>query len=101
LANPLILILLFASGLSAWSGEIASFIIIVAIIFLSVVLDLVQQYHAEHAVDALRCSVGLRTLVVRDAEAREIAVEHLVPRRRRAAFRRRHRSGRLPPHRRA
>ena len=36
LANPLILILLFASGLSAWTGEVTSFVIIVVIILLSV-----------------------------------------------------------------
>jgi magnesium-transporting ATPase (P-type) len=39
LANPLILILLFASGLSAWTGEVTSFVIIVVIILLSVTLD--------------------------------------------------------------
>jgi Mg2+-importing ATPase len=39
LANPLILILLFASGLSAWTCEVTSFVIIVVIILLSVVLD--------------------------------------------------------------
>jgi|GEM_PF-1543055 len=58
LANPLILILLFASGLSAWTGEVTSFVIIVVIILLSVVLDVVQQARAENTVDALRRSVG-------------------------------------------
>jgi P-type Mg2+ transporter len=42
LANPLILILLFASGLSAWTGQVTSFVIIVVIILLSVVLDVMQ-----------------------------------------------------------
>ena len=46
-ANPLILILLFASGLSAWTGEVTSFALIVGIILLSVVLDVVQQARAE------------------------------------------------------
>src|SRR5262249_50240195 len=35
LANPLIIILLFAIGLSAWTGEVTSFAIIVVIILLS------------------------------------------------------------------
>ena len=78
-ANPLILILLFASGLSAWTGEVASFVIILVIILLSVVLDLTQQLRAENAVDALRRSVGLRALVIRDGQEREIPVERLVP----------------------
>ena len=57
LGNPLILILLFASGLSAWTGEVTSFVIIVTIILLSLVLDVVQQRRAETTVDALRRSV--------------------------------------------
>jgi Mg2+-importing ATPase len=79
LANPLILILLFASGLSAWTGEVSSFIIIVVIILLSVVLDVVQQARAENTVDALRRSVGLTAQALRDGEANEIPVDQLVP----------------------
>ncbi len=79
LANPLVLILLFASGLSAWTGEVTSFVIIVVIILLSVVLDVVQQRRAENTVDALRRSVGLESHVVRDGSCREIPVDRLVP----------------------
>ena len=79
LANPLILILLFASGLSAWTGEVTSFVIIVVIILLSVVLDVVQQARAENTVDALRRSVGLKAQALRDGEAHEIPVDQLVP----------------------
>jgi Mg2+-importing ATPase len=78
-ANPLILILLFASALSAWTGDVVSFVIIVAIVLLSVVLDVVQQRRAENAVDALRRSVGLKATVIRDGATREIHVERLVP----------------------
>ncbi|MGA7545153.1 MAG: magnesium-translocating P-type ATPase [Methyloceanibacter sp.] len=79
LANPLIIILLFASGLSAWIGEVTSFVIIVVIILLSVVLDVVQQARAENTVDALRRSVGLKARALRDGEAHEIPVDQLVP----------------------
>jgi len=79
LANPLILILLFASGLSAWTGEVTSFVIIVTIILLSLVLDVVQQHRAETTVDALRRSVGLKALVLRDGVCREIDLDQLVP----------------------
>ena len=78
-ANPLILILLFASGLSAWTGQVASFVITIVIIAMSVVLDLVQQARAETAVEALRRSVGLRADVIRDGLTRQIEVEKLVP----------------------
>ena len=66
LANPLVLILLFASALSAWTGELASCVIISVIILLSVALDVIQQRRAENAVDALRRSVELKVRVVRD-----------------------------------
>ena len=79
LANPLILILLFASGLSAWTGEVTSFALIVGIILLSVVLDVVQQARAENTVDALRRSVGLKAEVLRDGKVEEVAVDRLVP----------------------
>ena len=79
LGNPLVLILLFASGLSAWTGDVASFAIIVVIILLSVVLDVVQQRRAENTVDALRRSVGLKAKVLRDGACQEILVDGLVP----------------------
>ena len=78
-ANPLVLILLFASALSAWTGEVTSFVIIVGIILLSVVLDVVQQARAENTVDALRRSVGLKAEVVRDGKVEEVAIERIVP----------------------
>ena len=78
-SNPLILILLFASALSAWTGDVLSFAIIVAIVLLSVVLDVVQQRRAENAVDALRRSVGLKATVVRDGTEAELPVERLIP----------------------
>ncbi len=79
LGNPLILILLFASCLSAWTGDVASFTIIVVIILLSVVLDVVQQRRAENTVDALRRSVGLKAQVVRGGASCEIPIDRLVP----------------------
>jgi Mg2+-importing ATPase len=78
-SNPLVLILLFASALSAWTGDVASFAIIAVIILLSVVLDLVQQRRAENTIDALRRSVGLKALVLRNGASREIPVDRLVP----------------------
>ena len=78
-ANPLIVILLFASGLSAWTGEVTSFALIVGIILLSVVLDVVQRARPEHTVDALRRSVGLMAEVLRNGKVEEVPVDRLVP----------------------
>ena len=79
LSNPLILILLFAGALSAWTGEATSFALIVTIIALSVVVDLVQQRRAETAVEALRQSVAVRATVLRGGAEHQVAVRDLVP----------------------
>src|ERR1700676_2037908 len=54
LANPLFIILLLASALSAATGDVASFVIIASIVLLSVLLDFVQESQAQNAVYALR-----------------------------------------------
>src|SRR5271165_2256377 len=78
-ANPLILVLLLASGLSAATGDVASFIIVVAIVLLSVLLDFVQESRAQSAVDALREQVALRADVRRDGAETSLPVAQLVP----------------------
>ncbi|MGZ5914566.1 MAG: HAD-IC family P-type ATPase [Hyphomicrobium sp.] len=77
--NPLVLILLFASALSALAGDTASFVIVVVIVTLSVILDFVQEVRAQNAVDALRRSVAPKALVVRDGRERELHFEEVVP----------------------
>jgi len=59
--NPLVIILLVASALSAVTGDVASFSIVVTIVLLSVLLDFVQETRAQTAVDALQQKVALRT----------------------------------------
>src|SRR5476651_1632458 len=50
--TPLVIILLVASALSASTGDIASFVIVAAIVTLSITLDFVQEVRAETAVEA-------------------------------------------------
>ena len=78
-ANPLVLILLAASGMSAASGDIASFIIVTAIVTLSVLLDYWQESRAESAINALRGQVALRASVRRDGKDMNLPVVELVP----------------------
>jgi Mg2+-importing ATPase len=78
-SNPLVIILLLASGLSAITGDVASFTIIVCIVLLSVLLDFVQENKAQVAVDALRRQVALQADVVRDGVEISLPVAQLVP----------------------
>ncbi len=77
--NPLVLILLLASGLSVLLGEFADFLIILTIVLLSVTLDFFQEHRAQKAADSLRQSLALRATVVRDGREQRIDVSELVP----------------------
>ena len=52
--NPLVMILLAASAVSALTGEFIGFVIIWAIVLMSVTLDFVQEYRAGRAVERLK-----------------------------------------------
>jgi Mg2+-importing ATPase len=56
-----------------------SFIIIVVVIALSIVLDVVQEHHAEAAAEALKHLVAIRADVRRDGSVLSIPVEQVVP----------------------
>jgi Mg2+-importing ATPase len=77
--NPLVLILLFASGLSAATGNVTSFVIVIVMVVLSVTLDFVQEMRAENAVEALRRTVAVRVQVRRDGLEVSEPVDQLVP----------------------
>ncbi len=77
--SPLVIILLIASALSASTGDIASFVIVAAIVTLSITLDFVQQVRAESAVEALRKSVAVQASVRRGGAKLSVPIEQLVP----------------------
>jgi Mg2+-importing ATPase len=77
--NPLILILLFASALSAVAGDTTSLVIVIVIVSLSVTLDFVQELRARNVIDTLRQSVAPRATVLRDGAPRELSLEDIVP----------------------
>jgi Mg2+-importing ATPase len=78
-ANPLVIILLSASVLSAIAGDIASLIIISTIVGLSVLLDMIQELRAQNAVEALRAKIAVRARTMRDGRETVIPVSELVP----------------------
>ena len=78
-AEPLVAILLVAAAISGFTGDLASFGIIVTVIALSIVLDVVQEQRAEVAADALKRSVAIHADVRRDGATISIPVEQVVP----------------------
>jgi len=77
--NPLVIILLVASAVSAFTGELTNFVIISVIVLLSVTLDFVQEYRASAAAEKLRQSVSVRANVLRDGKPLVVAVTSVVP----------------------
>jgi Mg2+-importing ATPase len=79
LVNPLVLVLLMASGVAAALGQAVSSLVIVAMIVLSVALNVTQSWRSQHAARRLRERVGHTATVVRDGAAREVPAREVVP----------------------
>ena len=77
--NPLVIILLVASGLSAATGDVTSFVIVASIVTMSMTLDFVQEVRAQNAVEALRRSVAVQATVRRDGASLSVPIDQLVP----------------------
>jgi P-type Mg2+ transporter len=77
--NPLVIILLIASAVSAFTGDVMSFLIISAIVVMSVTLDFIQEHRASKAAEELRQSVAIRVQALRDGKSIEIPASTLVP----------------------
>lgn len=77
--NPLVVILLFAATLSLFFGDKPSFFIIVAIVSLSVGLDLLNTHRSEVAAEALKDKVRVKVQVIRAGKTHFIPASELVP----------------------
>ncbi|HET9645681.1 MAG TPA: HAD-IC family P-type ATPase, partial [Burkholderiaceae bacterium] len=77
--NPLVLLLLGASSVSALLGDATSFVVIALIVVVSVTLDFVQEHRAGNAAERLRESVALQATVLRDGQMVRLPASQLVP----------------------
>jgi Mg2+-importing ATPase len=77
--NPLVLVLLFAAAVSAFTGDAPSFVIITAIVLMSVILDVAQEHRAEIAAERLREQVSLSVKALRDGQPVDIPAVEIVP----------------------
>jgi Mg2+-importing ATPase len=77
--SPLVLILIFASIISAFVGEWTDAIIVLAVVIGSTTLGFVQEFRAGNAVEKLRSQVTIRTHVLRDGQPKLLPSEQVVP----------------------
>ena len=76
--NPLVLVLLVASGVSALTGDLTGALIIGLIVLMSVTLDFVQAYRAGRAAEQLALKVAVTASVLRNGNILELPVTQLV-----------------------
>ncbi|MEM9955002.1 MAG: cation-translocating P-type ATPase [Chloroflexota bacterium] len=79
LAEPLVIILILAAGLSALLGKVPEFIAITAIVVLNALLGVFQEYRAEQAIAALKKMSQPLVRVRRSGKPQEIEATQLVP----------------------
>lgn len=77
--NYLVLILIGAAIISAFTGETTSaYVILFIILFISVV-GFIQEYRAERAMEALKKVVAFEARALRDGAVKKIQIKELVP----------------------
>jgi P-type Mg2+ transporter len=77
--SPIILILIFAAGLSFFLRNPIDAVIILVIILLSGFLGFWQERGAVNAVEKLLAIVQIKATVVRDGDLKEVPIEEIVP----------------------
>lgn len=77
--SPIILILLFATVVSAVVQSFADSAIILTIVFLSAVLGFFEEYSANNAVEKLQRRVSVQCKVIREGREQFIPMEEIVP----------------------
>jgi len=79
LKNVLIIILVVATVLSAFLGEVLEAAVIAVILLFAILLGFVQEFRAERAMEALRRMAAPTARVLRDGHEQDIPAKELVP----------------------
>ncbi|MGO8950634.1 MAG: magnesium-translocating P-type ATPase [Ktedonobacterales bacterium] len=77
--NPMILILIIASAISALVGDRVDATIIIILVLLSVTVDFIQTYRSQRAEERLRTQIAPTASVLRDGTWTELPRSQLVP----------------------
>ena len=78
-ANPLVIILLIASAVSAFVGEIVNATIIALMVVVSIVINFYQTWHSQRAAERLRGQVAPKATLLRDGNWKELPRREIVP----------------------
>ncbi|MBX9878827.1 MAG: magnesium-translocating P-type ATPase [Candidatus Obscuribacterales bacterium] len=77
--DPLVIILLIASAVSAFVGESFNSLIIATMVLLSVALNFIQSYRAQKAEESLKSQIAPKATVLRDGQWVDVPPRMIVP----------------------
>jgi len=77
--SPIVLILIFATVISAFLQDWVDAVIILLIVMGSALLSFYQEYNANNAAEKLRAQVSLKTEVLRDGKPASVPTDEIVP----------------------
>ncbi len=77
--SPIVLILIFATVISAFLQDWVDAIIIISIVMGSALLSFFQEYNANNAAEKLKEQVSFKTDVLRDGKSASISTDEIVP----------------------
>jgi Mg2+-importing ATPase len=77
--SPIVLILIFAAGLSFFLHDPMDATIILVIVLVSGFLGFWQEQGAAHAIEKLIAIVQVKATVIRDGDSKEVPIEEIVP----------------------
>ncbi len=79
LLDPMIVLLMVASIISIFVGEIVDAIAIIVIVILNAIIGIYQEYKAESALEALQTLTTPHARVIRDGAVVVVSVDEIVP----------------------
>src|SRR5215211_936931 len=77
--SPIVLILIFATLVSAFLRDWVDAVIILVIVMGSALLSFYQEFHGSNAAEKLRGQISLKTVVLRDGKSVSVPSEQIVP----------------------
>lgn len=79
IADPMVILLIVAAILSAFTGDLVESIIIIAIVIINAIMSIYQEGKAEDSVEALQKMSSPEASVIRDGQKKKIKSEEIVP----------------------
>ena len=79
IADPMVILLIIAAIVSAFTGDVIECVIIVAIVVINAIMSIIQEGKAEDSVAALQKMSSPEATVIRDGKRGHVKAEELVP----------------------